>query len=158
MVPLLFGSDKKCTTELCFRYVIERWKNTQQKYDSIMHLYNKNVFPLCNFHPQLHNENTISLYKFSWSNFGIWIKYTHVGSVINKSSSTNSNTLLYLLVLVFLFFWALAQVSCKKQKIEKTGKETLGRKACFLCWKSWKTLVDKNISMIYYKILLSQEC
>lgn len=75
-----------------------------------MHLYNKNVFPLCNFHPQLHNENTISLYKFSWSNFGIWIKYTHVGSVINKSSSVYSN-ILFILLFIGLVFWFLGSMS-----------------------------------------------
>lgn len=87
-----------------------------------MHLYNKNVFPLCNFHPQLHNENTISLYKFSWSNFGIWIKYTHMGSVINKSSSTNSNTLLYLSCFSVSVFLGLGPGILQKTKNRKDRK------------------------------------
>lgn len=98
---VLFGSEKNCTTKLCFRCAIWGWKKITMKVCfrcgekiiiKVLLLLWKRTFVVVFFTSKLHNRNTIPLCNFSRTSFGIWIKYTHTGNAISKSGSANSNT------------------------------------------------------------------
>lgn len=60
----------------------------------VVQLYNRIVLAFFIFFhppPPLHKENLIPLYNLSRGSFRIWLKCTHMSSVISKTGDANSN-------------------------------------------------------------------